>query len=93
MPAPEAGASLETLREAARGRIAATSLRQTAREIGISHPALRDLLNGSTPRGPTLARLRAWHDAETNEVLRLRQENDALRRRIAELEQALRDRA
>ncbi len=89
MPSAEPGASLEQLREAIRARVEATSLRQTAREIGISHPALRDLIGGTVPRGRTMARLRAWHERETNEALRLRQENAALRERIAELEREL----
>jgi hypothetical protein len=92
MPSAEPGASLEQLREAIRTRVEATSLRQTSREIGISHPSLRDLLNGTVPRGTTMARLREWHARETNETLRLRQENAALRQRIAELERELRSR-
>jgi transcriptional regulator with XRE-family HTH domain len=81
--------SLDMLRDAARRRVEDTSLRQTAREIGMSHPALRDFLNGSQPYGPNLNKLRDWFGRETNEVLRLRMENEKLRKRVAELEREL----
>ena len=91
MPSVNNGAvSVDTLREAVRLRVEDTSLRQTAREIGISHPGLRDFLNGSEPYGPNLLKLREWHARETNEVLRLRMEVVELRKRVKELERELR---
>jgi DNA transposition AAA+ family ATPase len=92
MPLRKSGVSVPVLREAAAMRVADTSLRQAAREIGISHQALAAFLNGSEPYGPNLAKLREWHARETNEVLRLRQENAALRKRVAELEKQARER-
>lgn len=92
MPAREDAVSLDVLREAARLRIADTSLAQTAREIGISHQALSRFLNGAEPYSRNLARLRQWHRAGTNELLRCRQEVARLKRQVAELKRQLRER-
>jgi hypothetical protein len=54
-------ASIEALRVAVEGRAEETSLRQTAREIGMSAPGLSLFLNGSSPRPITLEKIRAWH--------------------------------
>ena len=89
MPASSDGVTVEVLRDAARIRVGDTSLRATAREIGISHPALLDFLNGSSPYASTLVKLREWHAKETNEMLRLRQENRRLRQENAELKRRL----
>ena len=89
MPSRESAVPLDVLREAARLRVLDTSLRLAAREIGISHQALHGFLNGTEPYGPNLAKLREWHGRETNEVLRLRQEVAALKRRVAQLEREL----
>ena len=86
MPTREPGVSVDVLREAARLRVNDTSLRLAAREIGISHQALHGFLNGTEPYGPNLAKLRDWYGRETNEVLRLRQELAACKKRVAELE-------
>lgn len=92
MPTRDAGVSVEVLREAVRLRVEASSLRLAATEIGVSHSALRAFLNGSEPYGRNLTKLREWHARETNELLRLRQENEQLKKRIAELERQLRER-
>lgn len=92
MPTRDSGVSVEVLREAVRLRVDASSLRLAATEIGVSHSALRAFLNGSEPYGRNLTKLREWHGRETNELLRLQQENEQLKKRIAELERQLRER-
>ena len=82
MPSGDRRVSLETLRAAARERVAGSSLRQVAREIGIQHDALARFLRGSQPYGRTVAKLQAWYTGEANEMERLRQ-------RVAELEKKL----
>jgi hypothetical protein len=52
---------VETLRAAAAKRMEATSLRQAAREIGMSPSGLHKFINGTDPYEPTLHRLRAWY--------------------------------
>lgn len=52
---------IEELRTAAAARVAATSLRGAAREIGMSPSGLQKFLNGTDPYEPTLLRLRAWY--------------------------------
>ena len=91
MPMRDDVVSVNMLREAARLRVSFSSLRLAAREIGISHQALHAFLNGSEPYGRNLAKLREWNGKETNEVLRLRQENELLKNRITELERQLRE--
>jgi len=91
MPPRENAAPLTAIREAARLRVADTSERLAASEIGISRQSLHALLSGSEPYGPNLAKLREWYGRETNEMLRLRQENAELKRRLAECEQHRRD--
>ena len=92
MPTRDPGVSVEVLREAVRLRVESSSLRLAAGEIGMSHSALRAFLNGSDPYGRNLTKLREWHGRETNELLRLQQENEQLKKRIAELERQLRER-
>ena len=52
---------VETLREAVRTRVAETSQRQTAREIGISATSIRGFLSDAEPYGPNLLKLLAWY--------------------------------
>jgi transposase-like protein len=67
--------------------VADTSIRQTAREIGLSHQALSRFIRAETePYGTTVAKIRAWHSGETNELERSRQEIAELRKRLAECE-------
>jgi hypothetical protein len=89
MPPREPAVSVGVLREAARLRVADTSLRLAAREIGISHQALHGFLNGTEPYGPNIAKLREWYGRETNEALRLKEELAACKKRVAELERQL----
>lgn len=49
------------LRAAASARVAATSLRSTSREIGMSATGLSKFLDGNAPYLPTLNRLRNWY--------------------------------
>lgn len=90
MPARREGASLDVLREAARLRAQDTSVRQTAREIGVSHQTLQRFLDGAEPYSRSLAKLRQWHERGTNELLRLRQENAELRKQLEECRRELR---
>lgn len=53
-------ALLPVSRELARLRIAETSLREVAREIGMSATGLRGFLDGTDPYGKTIEKLRAW---------------------------------
>jgi AcrR family transcriptional regulator len=51
---------LPIARELARLRVAETSLRNVAREIGMSPGGLKGCLDGSDPLRKTLEKLRAW---------------------------------
>src|SRR5215213_2811261 len=53
--------TLPIAREAARLRIRETSLRQVAREIGMSPSGLTGALEGATPYGKTREKLLAWY--------------------------------
>lgn len=92
MPSGDRRVPLETLRAAASERVAGSSLRQVAAEIGIQHDALSRFVHGSRPYGRTVAKLLAWYTGETNEVERLRRENAELRKRLAECEEQVRKR-
>lgn len=48
------------LRSAAAARVEATSLRRTAREIGLSPTGLSKFLSGTKPYMKTLRKLRRW---------------------------------
>lgn len=94
MSSPELRVSVEDLRDAARERVAETSLRVAAKQIGLSWAGLRTFLAGTNPYGPTLVKLRAWYEREhtESELFRIKRENAILKRRVAELEQQLIDR-
>ena len=62
--AEEGAAWLAVALEAARLMVHETSLRATAREIGMSPTGLRGLLDGTEPYGRTRERLRAWFTRE-----------------------------
>ena len=91
MPLREDGPPLDKLRDAARERVEESGLRQVAREIGLTHPALRAFLDGSVPHGSTRLKLWSWYEAEHNEMVRLRQEVAELKKRVTELERQLRE--
>jgi hypothetical protein len=61
---PRDSASLETLREAARLFVDATSLRQAARDIGMSPTGLRGFLDGADPYVKTARKLAEWYVRE-----------------------------
>lgn len=61
MSAPGERLSPAALRDAVRARIQATSLRRTAREVGLSPSGLQGFLDGAHSYGPTLDRLREWY--------------------------------
>jgi hypothetical protein len=54
-------ASVRHMREVAANRVENTSLRQVAREIGMSPTGLKKFLGGTAPYSSTLRRLRAWY--------------------------------
>lgn len=89
MPTREPELSVDVLREAVRLRVAHSSLRLAAREIGISHAALRAFLNGTEPYGKNEGKLREWYGRETNEVLRLRLALAECEKRVQDLEAEL----
>ena len=49
------------LRAAAQNRAAATSLRATAAEVGVSYSAFRDFVGGSEPYSGNLKKLTEWY--------------------------------
>lgn len=53
--------SVRRLREAAAARVEASSLRQVAREIGMSPTGLRGFLDGAEPYTPTQRKLEQWY--------------------------------
>ena len=69
MPPRKDDASVETLREAARTAVDATSLRQAARDIGMSPTGLRGFLDGAAPYVKTERKLRAWYLREASRNL------------------------
>lgn len=52
--------SMGRLRAFVAARVAATSLRMVAREIGVSPTGLRKFLNGAEPYSPTRRKLSSW---------------------------------
>lgn len=61
---PRRRVSVGALRDAARGAVARTSLRQVARDVGMSAPGLALFLDGSMPRESTLEKIRTWYFSE-----------------------------
>lgn len=66
MPPRKDDASVETLREASRTFVDATSLRQAARDIGMSPTGLRGFLDGAAPYVKTERKLRSWYLREAS---------------------------
>jgi transcriptional regulator with XRE-family HTH domain len=54
-------ASIRHMREVAAARVENVSLRQVAREIGMSPTGLKKFLEGTAPYSPTVRRLRNWY--------------------------------
>ena len=53
--------SVDTLRRAVAGSVSATSLRQVARDVGMSPTGLRKFLLGTTPYSATRKKLERWY--------------------------------
>src|SRR4028118_2013034 len=54
---------LDMIRGALRQRIAETSLRATARELGMSPTGLQQMIEGASPYKKTVDRITAWYAA------------------------------
>lgn len=61
MPAGEVRASVDILRQAASWSVSAASLRQVAREVGMSPSGLQKFLDGSSPYSATRKKLARWY--------------------------------
>lgn len=61
MPSPEPVVPIEQLRAAAQERVAETTLRTAAAEIGMEHSGLNKLLQGTRPRPSTVRKLTTWY--------------------------------
>lgn len=81
--------SVEEVRAVVRDAVEGSSVRRVAAEIGLPHGTVASFLKGSQPYGRTMEKLRAWYEGQAGEVLRLRQEVERLRKRVAELEREL----
>ncbi|HYH80469.1 MAG TPA: hypothetical protein VEX86_11755 [Longimicrobium sp.] len=64
LPPPKEGASITTLRQAARIYVDATSLRHAARDIGMSPTGLRGFIDGADPYVKTTRKLTEWYIRE-----------------------------
>ena len=64
MPAGEVRASVDRLRQAASRSVSAASLRQVAREVGMSPSGLQKFLDGSSPYSATRKKLERWYVRE-----------------------------
>ncbi|HEX8904166.1 MAG TPA: hypothetical protein VF771_04950 [Longimicrobiaceae bacterium] len=64
MAGPRDGASIATLRQAARLYVDATSLRHAARDIGMSPTGLRGFIDGADPYVKTMRKLTEWYVRE-----------------------------
>ncbi len=81
----ERAASESLLRSAVLERVAETSLRNAAREIGMSPPGLKLFLLGGSPRSKTLEKIRAWHLAHGSEGPSVDAARGALRLLVCQL--------
>jgi hypothetical protein len=61
MPSRDFGVPIEALRQAARERVEATSLRTAAAEIGMSFRGLEGFVKGSFPHPATVRKLTDWY--------------------------------
>ena len=61
MPAGEGRVSVGTLKRAVAGGVSATSLRQVARDVGMSPTGLRKFLLGASPYSATRRKLERWY--------------------------------
>lgn len=65
MPPPRDPVPLEQLREAVAGGVAARSLRQVARDVGMSPSGLQKFIDGATPYSATRRKLERWFVRES----------------------------
>lgn len=65
MPTHSEGAPVERLRDALAARVAAASLRQVAREVGMSPSGLQKFLGGARPYSATRRKLDQWYVRES----------------------------
>lgn len=65
MPAPRVSPPLERMREALAARVEATSLRQVAREVGMSPTGLQKVLDGADSYSRTRRKLERWYVRES----------------------------
>ena len=61
MLADEGRVSVDTLRRAVAGSVSATSLRQVARDVGMSPTGLWKFLSGATPYSATRKKVERWY--------------------------------
>ena len=61
MPSRNADLSVGVLRQALRAEVEAATLRQVARQVGMSPSGLQKLLDGAHPRGATRRRVERWY--------------------------------
>ena len=61
VPTDPRTATIRHMRESAAAHVENTSLRQVAREIGMSPTGLKKFLDGTSPYSPTIRRLRNWY--------------------------------
>lgn len=64
MTGPTPRVPIAVLRETARLRVQAKSLRKAAKEIGLSPTGLQGFLDGSDPYAPTIQKLLEWYVQE-----------------------------
>lgn len=65
MPAPRGALSLERVREAVAESVEARSLRQVARDVGMSPTGLQKFLAGARPYSATRRKLERWYVRES----------------------------
>lgn len=65
MPAPKPSPPLERMREALAARVEATSLRQVARDVGMSPTGLQKVLGGADSYSRTRRKLERWYVRES----------------------------
>ncbi len=74
-PADSRIATIRHLREAAETHVQNTSLRQVARDVGMSPMGLKKFLEGTAPYSATVRRLRSWYVRHVAEPSRIHVED------------------
>ncbi len=65
----EVGPPIAELRAAAASSVSGSSLRQVAREVGMTPSGLKKFLNGSTPYSATRRKLNGWYVREGHSAI------------------------